>query len=270
MAVDPLGDQLQRDKALAGEGALVRKLRAQGWHIFWGGDSHRWNAPGPDVFAYNPVTEQLAFFDDKNINRRTVRTVTSLTSNFETGPARRDARRLIRESNLADETKVSLLERIEEGSSGFKRFVTSAAEEGRARRVSSRLKDLGVEFLELDKPAESKVLGRLTLGLALLGVVMSDDPGRALGEAFDPLGMAGYGNIMGEEAEQRAILEELYFPELARQLEQPDPVVCHGQPAGGRSGAGTPPALVSSHRTSAPLQNDSGDAPRPAYVERLQ
>ncbi len=208
---DPLGLANWKPKAVRGESFSVARLQKEGWHVFYGGESHRWNAPGADIFAFNPNSGELAFFDDKNMNRLTVRKATALLENFESGPSRAAAVRAIQQAEeISEETKIELLGRLENGE--FKKLIISSAPESRVAKIGSRLKEAGIEFF-----APSTKTGKVLLGLAVIGILAADDKSEALGETLDPFGTMGYGNIPNDREE---LVEFPMLSELGKLLEQ--------------------------------------------------
>ena len=250
---DPWGLINQSSLTKEGEKRAVELLRDQGWKIFWGGDSHRWNGPGADIFAYRPASDELAFFgsegelafvDDKNTLRKSIgtRRASALTKNM--GSSLETAREALVESNMPAEMKSDLLERLRTGK--FKKYVTGAAERSRVERVTEELAKEGVEFLDLkdptkaarvaEKTAESAAetaraatrgtrrAGKSTVGrkLGLIGLVLSVADFATATDLERPdvvMGPLG-GNPGGPttEEELRSMYEEMYFPRLQERL----------------------------------------------------
>lgn len=237
-ANDPFGllTDPQKQAQLAEE-LLVKKLKAQGWHVFWGGQaSHQVLAGGPDVFAYNVKTGDLAFFDDKNwlSKNRVYRSKAQNLLNLTTDKGRqylRKAELLVMDSNMPNGVKDRLIGRIT--AKDFSRYVTSAAPGSVVNSVSRQLEREGVLFYDLEKAATATVgdaakgiakrIPFVKIGLAVLIFTTVADKSEAVEMVLDPTGLLGSSRMVSTEEELRAMYEQMFLPQLARELGQAAP-----------------------------------------------
>jgi len=262
MATDPLGLQVLGEAlSQRGEWFAAEKLRKKGWQVLF---TTEWNAPGADLFAVNPATGELAFFDDKNWIRRSVSRsgAKALLGNFATGPSLERAAAAIEEADLDKETKRSFLRKLDRGE--FSKYITSAAPESRIRTVSESLERKGVRFFDLsdveipDLGAESHLpavprsrelaLRALSVKkalpgiLAVTGIVLAQDPAEALGETLDPFSAltGGVSTTITDDEAARKHAENLFLAAFSEHLNGN----LHSAPPG-NSSSGVPPLLPS-------------------------
>ncbi len=218
---------MRQRKGGRGENALVADLLAQGWIIFWCGSkgavAHPVTGHGPDVFAFHPEMDALAFFDDKNWEKDLVSRVNNL-ENLEKSKFMDRARDAVLDSELPAATRNRLWNRLNvssyvPGVTQYKKLVSGAASEAEVERVGPRLKSAGVEFFDVSRKGRvlygSKVKRMLKrvpyvrFAVILASFLASDDKAEAAFEAADPTGFLGDERLVTTEQEQLGIILDI-------------------------------------------------------------